>query len=158
MMTDENFFTIDEILETIENADDYEATCFDDLFNSLFNEGYYIIGTYKAAEALKSYKYNEAIDYCDPTLDGIFGAMELVKTYEEDNFGEVVTKFDDPEQLANMVEYIRAEAVYAQVLENAELDLDDDATPKNVKKLIESAKKMKKEHKKTPSKNEGVRL
>ena len=43
MMTDEKFFTIDEILETIENADDYEVTCFDDLFNSLFNENYYII-------------------------------------------------------------------------------------------------------------------
>ena len=84
--------------------------------------------------------------------------MELVKTYEKDNFGEVVTKLDDPEQLANMVEYIRAEAVYAQILENAGLDLDDDATPKNVKKLIESAKKMKKEHKKNTLKNEGVRL
>lgn len=144
MMTDEKFFTVDEILETIENADDYEATYFDDLFDSMFNEDYYIIGTYKASKALESYKYDENVDYCEPALNGFFGAVELVKTYETDIFGEVVTKLDDPEHLANMVEYIRAEAVYSQVLENARLESDDYATPKNVKKLIESAKKMEK--------------
>lgn len=144
MMTDEKFFTVDEILETIENADDYEATYFDDLFNSMFNEDYYIIGTYKASKALEGYKYDKNIDYCEPALNGIFGAVELVKTYEVDIFGEVVTELDDPEQVANMVEYIRAEAVYSQVLENAGLDLNDDVTSKNVKKLIESAKKMEK--------------
>ena len=144
MMTDEKFFTVDEILETIENADDYEATYFDDLFDSMFNEDYCIIGTYKASKALESYKYDENVDYCKPAMNGIFGAVELVKTYEVDNFGELVTKLDDPEQLANMVEYIRAEAVYSQVLEDAGLESDDYATPKNVKKLIESAKKMEK--------------
>ena len=144
MMTDKKFFTTDEILETIENADDYEATYFDDLFDSMFNEDYYIIGTYKAAKALEGYEYDENVDYCEPALNGIFGAVELVKTYEVDNCGEVVTKLDDPEQLANMVEYIRAEAVYLQVLEDAELDLNDEVTPENVKKLIESAENMEK--------------
>lgn len=141
-MTDKKFFTTDEILETIENADNYEATYFDDLFDSMFNEDYYIIGTYKASKALEGYKYDENVDYCEPALNGIFGAVGLVKTYEVDNFGEVVTKLDDPEQLANTVEYIRAEAVYSQVLEDAELDLNDEVTPENVKKLIESAKNM----------------
>ena len=80
---------IEAIIEALE--DGYSGY-YCDLHNDVFNMEYYIIGTYKAKEALKEYD--------------VFEAIELVQTYEEDNFGEVNTNLSDPEHLISMVWYI----------------------------------------------------
>lgn len=68
-----------------------------DLHSCLYNEDYFIIGTYQAKRFLEEY--------------GIFDALEKVKDYEQDNFGKVTTDFSNPEDVANMLAYIIGEEV-----------------------------------------------
>ena len=77
-----------------------------DLHNEVFNTDYYIIGTYQAKKALEKY--------------GVWDAIEKVKTYEEDNFGEVYTDLSDPEKLVNMLYYIIGEEVLYQMMDGIE--------------------------------------
>ena len=67
-----------------------------DLHHHLLNEDYFIIGTYEAKQFLGSETFN---------------AIEKVKTYEQDNFGEVNTDFSDPEKVANMFAYVTGEEI-----------------------------------------------
>ena len=87
-----------DIIEALENGfDGYYC----DLHNEVFNTDYYIIGTYQAKEVLKEYD--------------VFEAVELVQTYEKDNFGEIFTDLSDPEKLLNMVYYIIGEEVISEM-------------------------------------------
>ena len=91
---------IDAIVEALENGyDGYYC----DLHNEVFNMDYYIIGTYLAKEALKEYD--------------VFEAIELVQTYEEDNFGEVNTDFSNPEKLISMVWYVIGDEIISEMYE-----------------------------------------
>ena len=74
-----------------------------DLHNEVFNTDYYIIGTYRAKEALNEY--------------GVFEALNKVRTYEKDNFGEVYTDLSDPEKLINMLYYIIGEEVLSEMMD-----------------------------------------
>ena len=141
MLTDE-YFTKDEIIETMQDAEDYSVNDFDELFNHMFNSDYYIIGRYEAAQALETYKNDEELDGYKTALDGVFGAIELVEQYESNQFGDVSTPLDDPEKLANMVEYIRGETLFNEALNKASLDMDSEATDQNVQKFIEATKKL----------------
>ena len=60
---------------------------------TMFNEDYYIIGYYNAEQWLK--KHN---------LD-VFEAISICNQYEEENFGEIQTQFDNAETLVNNLVY-----------------------------------------------------
>lgn len=91
---------IEAIIEALENGfDGYYC----DLHNEVFNTDYYIIGTYEAKEALREYD--------------VFDAIDLVQTYEKDNFGEVYTELSNPENLINMVYYIIGDEVIGEMYE-----------------------------------------
>ena len=79
-----------------------------DLHNEVFNTDYYIIGTYAAKEALREYD--------------VFEAIELVQTYEKEQFGEVYTDLSNPEKLINMVYYIIGDEVIGEMCEIAEFE------------------------------------
>ena len=91
---------IEAIIEALE--DGYSGY-YCDLHNEVFNTDYYIIGTYEAKEALREYD--------------VFDAIELVQTYEKNNFGEVYTELSDPEKLINMVYYVIGEEVISEMYE-----------------------------------------
>lgn len=74
---------------------DVEAS---ELHHHLYNEDYFIIGTYQAKEFLAN-----KVD------GGVFAALEKVREYELDNFGEMLTDVTDPEKLVNMYAYIVGE-------------------------------------------------
>jgi hypothetical protein len=57
---------------------------------------YYIIGTEKAINWMGSF---------------VFDIINTIKTYEEENFGEVTTDLSSPEKLVNMYAYIVGEQV-----------------------------------------------
>lgn len=80
---------IKDIIEALENG--YNGY-YCDLHNEVFNTDWYVIGRHMAKEALKEYD--------------VFEAIELVQTYEKENFGNVYTELSDPEKLINMVYYI----------------------------------------------------
>lgn len=143
-MLESEYFSKDGIVGALASAKCYcaDGFSFDELFNYMFNEDYYIIGMYEAAKALESYKNDEKLDGYTTDLDGIFGAIELVKQYDLDRFGEVLTALDDPEKLANMVEYIRGENLFNASLSRAGLDLSDEVTEKNILKFAAAAKEI----------------
>ena len=87
-----------DIIECLENG--YEGY-YCDLHNEVFNTDYYIIGNYEARQAFAEYD--------------VFDAIELVRDYEKDNFGEIYTDLSDPEKLINMVYYIVGEEVVSEV-------------------------------------------
>ena len=67
------------------------------LHHYLLNESYFIIGYYQAEQWLKK--------------DSIFNAIEIIKNYENDNFGQVSTDLSSSESVANMLAYILGEEI-----------------------------------------------
>ena len=92
--------------EIIEALQDGYSGYYCDLHNEVFNTDYYIIGTYRAKEALKEYD--------------VFEAIEKVQTYEKDNFSEVNTDLSNLEKLINMLYYIIGEEVLYEMMDGIE--------------------------------------
>lgn len=118
---------IEAIVEALE--DGYSGY-YCDLHNEVFNTDYYIIGTYEAKEALKEYD--------------VFDAIELVQTYENEQFGKVYTDLSDPEKLINMVYYIIGDEVIGDMykIEAFEGNWNDQADEETNAKIIEAMKEM----------------
>lgn len=117
---------VEDIIETLESGyDGYYC----DLHNDVFNTDYYIIGTYEAKEALREYD--------------VFEAIELVQTYEKEQFGEVYTDLSNPEKLINMVYYVIGDRVICDMYEIEEFNenwnnkADDETNAKVVKAMKE---------------------
>ena len=60
---------------------------------NMFNEDYYIIGYYNAEQWLKKHDLNT------------FEAIGICNEYEQQNFGEIQTTFDNAEKLVNHLVY-----------------------------------------------------
>ena len=67
-----------------------------DLHHEVYNTDYFIIGTYQAEQWMG---------------DKAFHIINLIKDYEQDNFGEVSTDLSCPERVVNMYAYIIGEEV-----------------------------------------------
>ena len=142
-MLKNEYFTKDEIIKTMQNAEEYTAHDFYDLFQAMFNNSDYIIGTYEASEALATYKNDEELDGYKTKLDGGVGAVVLVERYELDRFGNILSPlFNEPEEVAHRVEYIRGEKLFRAALSKASLDLFEATTEEKVKKFVEAAKEL----------------
>jgi hypothetical protein len=117
---------IEAIIEALE--DGYNGY-YCDLHNEVFNTDYYIIGTYEAKEALREYD--------------VFEAIELVQTYEKDNFGEVYTDLSNPEKLINMIYYVIGEEVISEMFKipvfnaNCNEEADEETNAAIVEKMKE---------------------
>ena len=94
---------IEAIMEALEC--DYDGY-YCELHNEVFNTDYYISNANEAKEALKEYD--------------VFEAIELVKKYEEVNFGEAYTDLSDPKKIINMVYYIIGNEVIGEMLSEIE--------------------------------------
>ena len=105
-----------------------------DLHHYLLNEDYFIIGTYEAKQFLHGETFN---------------AIEKVKTYEQDNFGEVSTDLSEPEKVVNMFAYIVGEEIlresetlqgaWDRKLEKSDLDaIAEEVGEVSVQKVINS--------------------
>ncbi len=68
-----------------------------------FNEDYYIIGHYQAEKWIKKH------------YESVFSAIDKVKEYEQDNFGEVATDLSSSERVANMLAYIEGEELICEL-------------------------------------------
>lgn len=69
-----------------------------EIHNEVFNTDYFIIGYYQSEEWLKN-------NY------GIFAAIDKIKEYETEQFGEVNTDLSDSEKVVNMLAYILGEEI-----------------------------------------------
>lgn len=97
------YFTVEDVQTAILDALEGFNGYYSELGDAAFNQSYYIIGTYKAEVALSDY--------------GVFDALREVRDYEMENFGECYTDISNPENLANMLFYIKG----MQYLDNIDL-------------------------------------
>jgi hypothetical protein len=75
---------------------DYLQQDITDIHHDLFNTDYYIIGRYEAERWMKN---------------RVFEIIDIVKEYEESNFGELTTDITEQEHLLNMYVFIVGEEV-----------------------------------------------
>ena len=130
-----------EVLDVIiDNLEDYIGSDFETYEDETFNQASNIY-TREAALDLDKFVKDESVDYEDTVVDsGAFGAIQLVKTFEENELGEVNTDLTDPCKIADMIDYIRGTRVFEELLNEADLELDDEITEESAKKVIKLAK------------------
>lgn len=129
---------LDEILDRVE---DYEGSDFDTFENEVFNDDERNMYYNEAKDELEKFVSDEDLDGYE-TTDGVFGAIELIKEYESTEFGEVNTDFSNPCDIANMIDFIRGGNVFGEVMEKADLDMDDDISTENLKLFKETVQEM----------------
>ena len=100
-MIDRTTYKYNEIKEYFEdfmkeNPNYLDEKIYEDLHHDCFNTDYYIIGRYQAEKWLE---------------DQVFSVINIIKHYEQENFGEVTTDFSDPEKVVNMYVYILGECI-----------------------------------------------
>lgn len=98
-----------------------------DLHDYLYNQDYFIIYTNEAKQWLiENY--------------GVFEAMETIKEYEQENFGEVNTDLSSAEAVANMLAYILGQELLCECKSylKGEEELDD----KTIQAIIDEFEKV----------------
>ena len=95
----------------------------EDFHHEVFNTDYFIIGSYAAEQWLIN-------------NGGIFSAIETIKDYEQDRFGEVSTDLSQSEKVCNMYVYILGEEILnsSNVISN---NWNESATPELLAELLE---------------------
>lgn len=96
---------LDDGVLTLDNVEDWHFHAF--------NEDYYIIGYYNAEQWLSKHGVSA------------FDAIETIKEYEQSNFGEVSTRFDNAESVVNMYVYILGEELLADIQEDLIEELEE---------------------------------
>lgn len=129
---------LDEMLDRVE---DYEGSDFDTFENEVFNDEERNMYYNEAKDELEKFVSDEDLDGYE-TVDGVFGAIELIKEYESTEFGEVNTDFSNPCDIANMIDFIRGGNVFGEVMEKAGLDMDDNISAENLKLFRETVQEM----------------
>lgn len=118
-----------EILEkAIEQLEIYPDCFGADLHNAIYNSDYFIIGRHEAKQWLEN-------NY------GVFEAIEKIREYEMDNFGEVNTDFSEPEKVVNMLTYILGEEVL-QDSETLQEKWNEQLTEEDCKAIISELKEV----------------
>jgi len=87
------------------NNKDIVKNNLDDLHHEIFNTDYYIIGRYEATKWLG---------------DQVFNVINIIKEYENDNFGSVNTDFSEVEKVVNMYVYIIGQEIVSEYLQKLE--------------------------------------
>lgn len=132
----------EEVLnEMLDRVEDYEGSDFDTFENEVFNDAGRNMYYNEAKDELEKFVSDEDLDGYE-TVDGVFGAIELIKEYENTEFGEVNTDFSNPCDIANMIDFIRGGNVFSDVMEKADLDMDEDISAENLKLFKETAQEM----------------
>ncbi len=89
-----------------DQSNDWIQENLDDLHHHCFNTDYYIIGTYQATQWLGTEAFN---------------IINIIKEYEQDNFGQVTTDLSaPPEKVVNMYVYIIGEQIVSEYTNNLE--------------------------------------
>lgn len=97
---------------------------------------YWIIGTYKASQALEEFDGEDELAY-ETTLDGVFGAIQYVQAFEEELGDQLNSDTIDPENIANIVAFINMQYTIEDVLNhfNYNFSADDELTNEQIKAI-----------------------
>ena len=92
--------------EIIDDLKGYEGSNVSELAYEMYNQDYYIIGTYDAKRFISKY------------IDDCFEALEQYN----DNFGEQYADITNLEKLASLMALMAAEELFSEVVESEEWD------------------------------------
>ena len=129
-------FSYDTMLATVGDALDNDNRTLEDIQMNTTNRDLWIIGTYKASQALGEFSEEDQL-YTSTNLDGVFGAIEYVKNYETEQLGTVNTDLTDPEKVASMVAYINMECVLNDLSVKFDLDFGEESTDQQADEIKE---------------------
>ena len=90
-----------QIKENLKYDNDYLDNDISEIHHDLFNTDYYLIGRYQAERWMEN---------------RVFEIIDVVKEYEEMNFGELTTDITEQEHLLNMYVYIVGEHILQDVI------------------------------------------
>ena len=110
-------------MNIMDDIESYEGTYACDLASEMFNNDYYIIGTYEAKQFLKNY------------IDELFETLEKYKL----DFGEQYPHITDAEKLATLVALNKAEEILSD-LEIIEDKWDEPIEEEDIEKIKEELK------------------
>jgi hypothetical protein len=121
-----NYKAVQEIRDDIKTRiHEYIGTDIGELHHELYNTDYYIIGNYQAEQWLIN------------QYGSVFYAIEDIKQYENDVFGEVNTDFSSPENIVNMIVYIIGENELNNCYNKLDIDYDSELTENIADKIFE---------------------
>lgn len=128
-------FNYNTMLSTIADKLENGSNSLEDIQMDTTSRNLWIIGTYKASQALEEFSEEDQL-YASTTLNGVFGAIEYVKSYETEQFGLVNTDLSDPEKVANMVAYINMECVLNDLSEEFDIDIEEELTDQQANNIV----------------------
>ena len=139
-----NEFTKDTIISIFtDELEDAKGETFDDYRNDQFNSDEYIIGRYKANEALNNYDGRNYI--------GVLGALQDIYDYFVheimiyNDFDEIFDTEEDmfeSETIASNLAYCLSDYYLGAILNEAELDLDDEINDETIVKFKDAAERV----------------
>ena len=121
------------MLEAIADYVDKGETLENIQYNA-FNTDCWVGGTYKAVKALEQFDKQDQL-YEKTNLNGVFGAIQYVKDDEELEFGQIVTDFANPEELASVVAYINSKIITNELADKLGISINDKLTEQQAHKL-----------------------
>ena len=128
-------FNYNTMLSTIADKLENGSNSLEDIQMDTTSRNLWIIGTYRASQALEEFSEEDQL-YASTTLNGVFGAIEYVKSYETEQFGLVNTDLSDPKEVANMVAYINIECVLNDLSEEFDIDMAEELTDQQANSIV----------------------
>lgn len=131
---------MDRILNNIDRFEG-QQTDFDTIMQELFNSKKFSnINTIESISALDLFQNDPDIDWGIDAgkRNGVWAALYIIKDYEETDLGEISTNWSDPNDVANMIDYIRGNTVFGDILDDANVTFDDKPTKANIAKVKEA--------------------
>lgn len=146
LVNDTVVFSGEEILDDIKsNLERFEGYTFNDLIEDLNGYNTYIFDTSKACNALANFANNATLDGTTTDIShGAFGAIEVVKEYEQSNYMEVTTDLTDPEEVATKLEKIRESNLFNMILDDCSLTLNDKIDDETQKLVLDDIEEFRK--------------
>lgn len=146
LVNDTVVFSGEEILDDIKsNLERFEGYTFNDLIEDLNSYNTYIFDTSKACNALANFVNNATLDGTTTDISrGAFGAIEVVKEYEQSNYMEVTTDLTDPEEVATKLDKIRESNLFNKILDDCSLTLNDKVDDETQKLVLDDIEEFRK--------------
>lgn len=105
---------LEAIKETLEEG---YTESWDDFHDEVFNKDYYV---YSDREAMTHFR----------NAEDVFWAIDKVRQYENDMYGEYYTDYTSPMKIVNMLSYIAGDEIFYNEMES--WDVINDETDNNV--------------------------
>ena len=129
-------FSEQTMLETIQQYLDDGYTSLEDIQQDATNNDYWIIGTYKASQALEAFDSDDELAY-ETTLDGVFGAIQYTQSFYDELGEQLDNDKLDPENIANIVAFVNMEFTINDILDRFDYDFnaEDELTDKQIEAI-----------------------